>query len=67
MKTLIDIKDTLLDDLLRETKAKTKKEAITTAIEAYLNLKRRERLIALAGNYEIGYTLEDLEKTRADE
>jgi len=67
MKTLVDIQDTLLDDLLRETKAKTKKEAITTAIETYLSLKRRERLIGLAGNYELGYTSEDLEKMRADE
>ncbi|MBT9163274.1 MAG: hypothetical protein DDT24_00179 [Chloroflexi bacterium] len=67
MRTLIDIKDGLIEDLLKETQARTKKEAITTAIEAYLNLKRREKLISLAGNYDFGYTPQDLEKMRADE
>jgi hypothetical protein len=64
---LIDIKDGLIEDLFRETQAKTKQEAITTAIEAYLDLKRRDKLISLAGNYDFGYTLGDLERMRADE
>ena len=67
MRTLIDIQDGLIEDLLRETRARTKKEAITTAIETYLNLKRREKLIALAGNYDFGYSQEDLQQMRADE
>lgn len=67
MRTLIDIQDDLMKDLLRETQAKTKKEAIITAMETYLNLKRREKLLSLAGNYDFGYTQEDLEKMRADE
>ncbi|MDY6892124.1 MAG: type II toxin-antitoxin system VapB family antitoxin [Chloroflexota bacterium] len=67
MRTLIDIQDELMRDLLRETQAKTKKEAIATAIGAYLDLKRRERLASLIGNYDFGYTQEDLEKMRADE
>jgi len=67
MRTLIDIQDELMKDLLKETRAKTKKEAIVTAIETYLNLKRREKLASLVGNYNFGYTLEELEKMRADE
>ena len=67
MRTLIDIQDELMSGLLKETQAKTKKEAITTAIKTYLHLKRREKLAALIGNYDFGYTLEDLEKMRADE
>jgi len=66
MKTLIDIQGELMEDLLRETRAKTKKEAIITAIKSYLNLKRRERLASLVGNYDFGYTAEDLERMRAD-
>lgn len=66
MRTLIDIQDGLIEDLLKETQARTKKEAITTAIETYLNSKRREKLISLAGNYDFGYTPEDLEKMRSD-
>ena len=66
MRTLIDIQGELMEDLLKETKAKTKKEAVTTAIKTYLNLKRREKLASLVGNYDFGYTAQDLERMRAD-
>ena len=66
MRTLIDIQGELMEDLLKETKAKTKKEAIVTAIKTYLNLKRREKLASLVGNYDFGYTAQDLEIMRAD-
>ena len=66
MKTLIDIQDDLMDELLKETEVKTKKEAVTTAIKTYLNLKKRQRLASLIGNYEFGYTAQDLERMRAD-
>ena len=67
MRTLIDIRDDLMSGLLKETEAKTKKEAVITAIKTYLDLRRREKLAALIGNYDFGYTLEDLDKMRADE
>ena len=67
MKTLIDIQSELIRDLLKETKAKTKKEAVTTAIESYLNLKRREKLASLIGNYDYGSTIEELERMRGDD
>jgi len=66
MKTLIDIQDDLMNELLKETEVKTKKEAVTTAIKTYLNLKTRQRLASLIGNYEFGYTVQDLERMRAD-
>jgi len=67
MRTLIDIQDSLIEDLLRESQSRTKKEAIVTAIVAYLTAKRKEKLISLAGAYEFGYAPEDLEKMRSDE
>jgi len=67
MRTLIDIQEHLMSDLLRETNAKTKKEAIITAIETYLNLKRREKLASLIGNYDYGATIEELERLRVDD
>jgi len=67
MRTLIDIQDELIKDLLKETGVKTKKEAITIAIKNYLNQRRRERLASLIGNYEFGYNLEDLEEMRKDD
>jgi len=66
MKTLIDIQDDLMNELLKETEVKTKKEAVTTAIKTYLNLKKRQRLASLIGNYEFGYTAQDLDRMRAD-
>jgi Arc/MetJ family transcription regulator len=67
MRTLIDIESELMEDLLEETKARTKKEAIVTAIKTYLNLKRREKLASLIGNYDYGGSAEGLEKMRADD
>ncbi len=67
MRTLIDIQDELMNALLKETNSSTKKEAITVAIKTYLNLKRREKLASLIGNYEFGYTREDLDRMRSDE
>jgi len=66
MRTLVDIKDELMKDLLNEAGVKTKKEAITLAIKEYLNQKRREKLASLIGNYDFGYNLEDLEEMRKD-
>jgi len=67
MRTLIDIQEHLIRDLLKETNAKTKREAIITAIETYLNLKRREKLASLIGNYDYGSTAEELERMRVDD
>jgi len=67
MRTLIDIQEHLIRNLLKETNAKTKREAIITAIETYLNLKRREKLASLIGNYDYGATVEELERMRVDD
>jgi hypothetical protein len=45
MKTSVDIPDGALRELLKLTKAKTKREAIVTAIDDY---NRRRRMAALA-------------------
>ena len=54
------------DHYFVEVEAKTKKEAVITAIKTYLNLKKREKLASLVGNYDFGYTAQDLERMRAD-
>ncbi len=56
-----------MEDLLKEAGVKTKKEAIMIAIKAYLNQKRREKLASLIGNYDFGYSLEDLKEIRRDD
>ena len=66
MRTLIDIQDDLMDDLLKEANTTVKKEAILLAIKTFLDVKRREKLAALIGNYEFGYSLRALEEMRSD-
>jgi len=66
MRTLIDIPDDLLEDLLKESGTTVKKEAIILAIKTFLDVRRREKLAALIGNYDFGYSLKDLEKMRKD-
>ena len=66
MRTLIDIQDDLMHELMKEVGSKTKKEAVITAIKTYLNTKKRERLKSLIGNFEFGYTADDLDRMRAD-
>ena len=67
MRTLIDIQDDLMDQLLKEAKTGVKKEAVILAIKTFIDLKRRERLSGLIGNYDFGYSLEELERMRNDE
>ena len=66
MKTLIDIPDELMDELLMKADTKVKKEAIILAINTYLDVKKREKLASLIGNYQFGYTQQELEKMRED-
>ena len=66
MRTLVDIQDELMEELLRTAKVKTKKEAITLAIKSFLKQKKKERLSDLLGRYEFGYTQEQLEEMRED-
>ena len=64
MRTLIDIQDDLMNELLQEANTGVKKEAIILAIKTFLNVRRREKLASLIGNYEFGYSLEKLEEMR---
>ena len=66
LKTLLDIQDDLMNDLMKEAKTHVKKEAVVLAIKTFLEVKRREKLASLIGNYEFGYSFEDLEKMRKD-
>jgi len=66
MRTLIDIQDDLMDDLLKAANTTVKKEAIVLAIKTFLDVRRREKLASLIGKYEFGYSTEELEEMRQD-
>ncbi len=66
MRTLIDIQDDLLADLLKEAQTSVKKDAIVLAIKTFLDVRRREKLSDLIGNYDFGYSLKELEEMRKE-
>jgi Arc/MetJ family transcription regulator len=66
MRTLIDIQDDLMEELLNTARVKTKKEAVTIAIKSFLKQKKKERLSELLGQYEFGYGQRELEEMRED-
>jgi len=66
MRTLIDIQDDLMNDLLKAANTTVKKEAIVMAIKSFLDVKRREKLASLIGRYEFGYSAKELEEMRMD-
>ena len=53
MRTTLNIDDCLFHDLLRITKAKTKTEAVRTALTEYLQIKRKEKILAMRGKMDI--------------
>lgn len=53
MRTTLNIDDYLFQDLLSLTAAKTKTEAVRTALTEYLRMKRKEKLLAMRGRLNI--------------
>lgn len=67
MKTTIDIPEQLLTDTIRHTGAKTKRDAVITALEKYNRLQRlRELNTRLRGTFVDFMTQEDLKVMRED-
>ena len=67
MKTTIDIPNKVLSEAIRHTGAKTKKEAILTAVERFNKLKRLEILNArIRGTFKSFMTQADLKTMRED-
>ena len=66
MKTTIQIPQCDLQELIQNTKAKTKKEAVLTAIKDYNKRQRMLKLSKMLGTFEDFMTPEDLEIMRKD-
>ena len=50
MRTTLNIKDDMMDALLKRTKSRSKTKAVEVAIKDYLEKKAIEDLISLSGN-----------------
>jgi Arc/MetJ family transcription regulator len=67
MKTTIDIPEKLLRETIRRTSAKTKREAVVTALEKFNRLQRLRELNAKLKGTFVGFmTQEDLKVMRED-
>jgi Arc/MetJ family transcription regulator len=67
MKTTIDIPDKVMSEAIKHTGAKTKKEAIITAVEKYNRLQRLAALNArIRGTFKDFMTQDDLKTMRED-
>jgi hypothetical protein len=53
MRATLSIRDDLIEDLIKETGAKNKTQAITRAIEDYLSKRRLEKLLSLQGELDL--------------
>ncbi|WP_427501535.1 type II toxin-antitoxin system VapB family antitoxin [Methylomonas sp. MED-D] len=65
MKTTISLDNTVLEQLLTYTQAKTTKESIAKAIEEYIRFKQRQELLDCRGAVDIEdnwQALRDLER-----
>ena len=67
MKTTVDIPEKELREAMRHTGAKTKKQAVVTAITDFNRRQRVARLVTKLGTFERVMTQEELRKMRKDE
>lgn len=64
MKTTVDIPDDMLMELIENTSARTKREAILTAIEEYNRKKKTALLAEMVGTFDQFMTSEELDESR---
>jgi Arc/MetJ family transcription regulator len=67
MKTTIEIPDEELRQVIKFTKAKTKREAVVYAIKDFNRRQRLAQLSEVLGTFEDFMTLVDLKEIREDE
>jgi len=63
-KTTVFIDDMLLENAIKVTKAKSKKEAIEKGLKELVHKKNIEALRSELGTYDLDLTLEKLDKLR---
>jgi len=63
-KTTVIIDDELLDEAMKASGAKSKKEAITTGLQELIRRKNVEALRQELGTFDLALSLDELEKLR---
>jgi Arc/MetJ family transcription regulator len=66
-KTTVVIDDELLDEAMKVSGAKTKKQVITTGLKELIRRKNLEALRQELGTFDLALSLEELEKLRNEQ
>lgn len=66
MKTTVDIPKEALEEAMRLTGAKTKREAVVTAIEEFIRRRKLARLAGELGSFDGFPSKEELERLRSE-
>jgi len=66
-KTTVVIDDKLLQEAMRVSGAKTKRQAITTGLEELIRRKNLEALRQELGTFDFALSVDDLEKLRNEQ
>lgn len=66
-KTTVIIDDGLLDEAMKVSGARTKKQAITIGLKELIRRRNVEALRQEAGTYDLALSLEELEKLRNEQ
>jgi len=64
MKTLVDIREDILDEAMRLSDAKTKREVIHMALDELIKARLRQKLKGLAGSEIMETSLSELKRIR---
>ena len=64
MKTLVDIREDILDEAMRLSDVKTKREVIHMALDELIKARLRQKLKGLAGSGVMETKLSDLKRVR---
>lgn len=67
MRATLKFSDDLIKDLVKETGAKNKTQAITLAIEDYLKKRRLEKLLSLQGKLDVEDNWKEMEVYEMEE
>jgi len=67
MRTTLDLPRDLVAKVRRLSNAKTKREAVMTAMEEYVRQREQQEFLDLLGTFRYNLSQEDLRKLRGDD
>ena len=67
MRLSVTLDPDLLEEAVRVSEARSKREAIEAALKEFIRRRRLARMIGRGGKVALAFSLDDLRKSRSDE